>query len=410
MKALSHRWAGPALAALAAGLLIGCLPRDLLVSGTGDDVFVKPVDGLTAAQKEQFNRGRVLFEKVFTPASGLGPLFNNTSCKMCHGFPDSGGGSWEPLTIIAGDVNGAPRTLKEEGGPIISDKAVQGIPLEQFPLSATAISRKISPVTYGLGLIEAIATADITANLGASARKKELGIVGKVNYDGGELGRFGWKDQTGNMRSFTVTAANFEMGLSSAERPYEFFPNMLPQAVASPPLYASVSFVTDWFDKRGAASTSVDLTKQDVDDLAAFQRFQAPPPPLPFTAQALQGEEIFSKIGCAQCHVPSFKTAKNAIGIPAGLTVQLYSDLLLHDMGPLMDDGIKWMGAAKSTEFRTTPLWGLRYRKRFIHDGRTDSIDDAIRNHGGEAAKVVTAFNALDPAARDALRAFLLAI
>ncbi|MBM3266256.1 MAG: hypothetical protein FJZ01_01290 [Candidatus Sericytochromatia bacterium] len=404
----------PALAAgaaVAVALLTGCPPRDFLAA-TSSDVFVKPLPGLTQKQLEQFNRGRALFDKTFTPAEGLGPLFNNTSCKMCHGFPDSGGGSKELLILIAGVQGDAPVTLKEQGGPVISDRALHGIPQEQFPVGTTAISKRISPITYGTGLIEAIATADILANLGQSARRQELGIVGKANYDGPELGRLGWKNQTGNMRNFTVTAANFEMGLTSKERPYEFFPNVLPQAIAAPPLYASASypFVKAFFDSRGAASASLDLTPAQVDDMTFFQRFQAPPPPLPLTVQAAMGKEAFTRIGCAECHVPSFKTAKNAIGIPEGVTANLYSDLLLHDMGPLMDDGIKWQGAAKGTEWRTTPLWGLRFRKVFLHDGRTDSLDDAIRNHGGEGAKVTAAYNALDAASRDAIKAFLMSI
>jgi CxxC motif-containing protein (DUF1111 family) len=90
--------------------------------------------------------------------------------------------------------------------------------------------------------------------------------------------------------------------------------------------------------------------------------------------------------------------------------VALYSDLLVHDMGKPMDDGVI-MGLATGTEWRTMPLWGLRYRKRFLHDGRTDDLDEAIRWHGhGEGAGSVARFEALSSAERQALRAFLAAI
>lgn len=412
------------LAATALALfLVGCqtVSRDLTgstpgVNGNmGDESFTRPLAGLSEANLAAFKRGREIFDKNFTPSDGLGPLYNNTSCKACHGFPNSGGGSAEILTIIAGETaDGAPRTLKEKGGPVISDKAVLNVPLESLPMETKYISKRISPVTYGTGLIEAIPAADITLQLAPSARKQELGISGRTNLDGDKLGRLGYKLQTADMRSFTVTAANFEMGLSSPERPYEFFPNILPQAIAAPPLYATdsakLSFVKSFFDARGAASASVDLTKANVDDLTAFQRYQAPPPPLAFTEQAKQGEEVFKKIGCAECHTPAFKTGPNAIGIPEGMKVAAYSDGLLHDMGAGLADGIIWQGTAKGSEWRTTPLWGLRYRRWLMHDGRTDNLEEAIQLHAGEGQKVTDGYNALAQVSKDALKAFLLSI
>lgn len=411
------------LAAAALGLfLVGCqtVNRDLTAttpgvsSNIGDESFTRPLAGLSEANLAAYKRGRDLFDKNFTPADGLGPLFNNTSCKACHGFPNSGGSSPEILTLIAGETNGAPRTLKEKGGPVISDKSVLNVPLEMFPMEAKAISKRISPATYGSGLIEAIPVGDITAQLAPSARKQELGISGRTNLDGDKIGRFGWKLQTADMRSFTITASNFEMGLSSPERPYEFFPNILPQMLAAPALYATDSaklqFVKEYFDARGAASASPDLTKENVDDLTAFQRYQAPPPPLALTEQAKQGEEVFKKVGCAECHTPSFKTGPNSIGIPEGVTVAAYSDFLLHDMGPELSDGISYMGTAKGSEWRSTPLWGLRYRRWFMHDGRTDNLEEAIQLHAGEGQKVTDAYNALQTVSKDALKAFLLSI
>jgi len=402
-------------AVLVATLLGGCQWLATSGSGTppttslGDSAssFVQPLPGLSDAQVAQYQRGRALFDHTFTPAEGLGPLFNNTSCKACHGFPNSGGASSELLTLIGGDSNGVPRTLKEKGGPVISDWAIAGIPREQFPLAVTAISKRTSPPTFGTGLLEAVATADLTAQLAPDSRKDSLGIRGKANSDGGAIGRFGWKAQTADMLSFTVTAANFEMGLSSPQRPYEFFPNLPPQFLASPSLYASVSFVASYFDQRGAASASPDLTQAQVDDLTAFQRFQAPPAPLPLSLQAKAGQATFQQLGCALCHTPQFKTSPNAIGIPSGLAVNCYSDLLLHDMGPLLDDGIRYQSAAKGSEWRTTPLWGLRFKQRYLHDGRTNSLEEAIMLHSGEGAKVAAAYQALGTSDRSALLAFL---
>lgn len=403
-----------------AAAAIGCsaAPQPTLVSNVpgaiaalGDESFVRPLEGLSKEHLEAYHRGRTLFDKNFTPAEGLGPLFNNTSCKACHGWPNSGGGSAELLTIIgATDAGGAPRTLKEKGGPVISDHAIMGTPREQFPLGTQAISKRTSPPTFGTGLIEAIPADDITARLAASPRREALGIHGRTNVDGGALGRLGWKAQTADMLSFTVTASNFEMGLSSSQRPYEFFANMPPQQLASPAAYPSVGFVKDYFDQRGEAGRKPDLTDEQVKDLTAFQRYQAPPSPLPFTPQAKVGQASFERIGCAECHVPAMVTGANAIGIPAGVNVPLYSDLLLHDMGEALSDGIAWQGRAKGPDWRTVPLWGLRYKQRYMHDGRTNSLEEAIQLHGGEGAQTVAGYNGLDAATREALRAFLLSL
>jgi CxxC motif-containing protein (DUF1111 family) len=70
-------------------------------------------------------------------------------------------------------------------------------------------------------------------------------------------------------------------------------------------------------------------------------------------------------------------------------TVNLFSDLLLHDVGT--GDGIR-QGDAAEGQFRTAPLWGLGQRLFFLHDGRTSDLVDAINAHGGEATRVINNF------------------
>ncbi len=411
---LGARSAGALLIVATAGCTAPARSVDSQVPGAlavlGEEGFVRPVAGLKEDALAAYRRGRTLFDKPFTPDEGLGPLYNNISCKACHGFPNSGGASAELLTLIAGEYNGAPVTLKEDGGPVISDRAVQGVPIEQLPLQTVAVSKRVSPPTYGEGLIEAIPAKAILAGLAPSERRAALGIRGRANWDFNQLGRFGWKAQTGDMVSFTVTAANFEMGLSSPQRPYEFFANMGPQTHASPAAYPGNPVVKTFFDTRGPAARKPDLTAQQVDDLAAFQRYQAPPAPLALTAQARDGAAAFERVGCVACHTPAFKTGANKLGIPEGLDVPLYSDLLLHDMGAELADGIRWQGRAGSQDWRTPTLWGLRFRQRFMHDGRASSLEDAIQWHGGEGQAVTDAYSRLGPGEKDALRAFLMAI
>jgi CxxC motif-containing protein (DUF1111 family) len=53
-------------------------------------------------------------------------------------------------------------------------------------------------------------------------------------------------------------------------------------------------------------------------------------------------------------------------------------------MGATLADNVI-QGDAGPDEFRTTPLWGLGQRLFFLHDGRTDDLLVAIRDHRSAA-------------------------
>jgi CxxC motif-containing protein (DUF1111 family) len=110
------------------------------------------------------------------------------------------------------------------------------------------------------------------------------------------------------------------------------------------------------------------------------------------------GEALFAATGCSSCHVAALSAG--------GRTVRLYSDLLLHDMGPALDDRTV-QGSASGRQWRTAPLWGLASRRRFLHDGRAENLVTAILDHGGEAAFARRRFQRLPPSRRGALLAFL---
>src|SRR5206468_2185726 len=99
------------------------------------------------------------------------------------------------------------------------------------------------------------------------------------------------------------------------------------------------------------------------------------------------GQEVFNTIGCVKCHISSY-TTRSRIAALNGVTIFPYSDFLLHDMGEQLGDGIT-QGSASGRDFRTAPLWGVRYRPVLLHDGRARTLSDAILLHGGEAASVV---------------------
>ncbi|HEY9722460.1 MAG TPA: di-heme oxidoredictase family protein [Oscillatoriaceae cyanobacterium] len=387
----------------------------LLISGYAapapDADPVRPLPGLDAGRLAAFARGRALFEHNWSPEEGLGPLYNDTSCRACHGRHFTGDGSERFVTLVGGLRNGAQIPLVPEGGPAIQDRAIAGVPVEQMPVDARFVSKRISPPTMGLGLIEAIAPSDITAQLAADPLKESLGIRGLANWEFRAIGRFGWKAQKGDIVEFTQNAGEFEMGLSTPGRAREDFPGFhaIPLAKAAGFADSRQPWIAAYFERLYAAGHAVgqpDIGAAQLADLVAFQRYSAPVAPLPPTPERERGRRVFAELHCDVCHTPMRHTSANDVGVPAGLPVPLYSDLLVHDMGPAMDDGLI-QGVAKGAFWRTSPLWGLRYRRAFLHDGRAGSIDGAIRMHGGEAARVIDAYRQLDAQDRQDLRAFL---
>lgn len=139
--------------------------------------------------------------------------------------------------------------------------------------------------------------------------------------------------------------------------------------------------------------------RDDGTILAAMTAFiEALPAPSVGAAIEGKGADLFASIGCAQCHTPVFKTGT--------ADIPLYSDLLLHDLGPALNDGMV-QGAAAGHDWRTTPLWDLGSRVRFLHDGRATSTRAAIGAHDGEAAPAARAFRGLPVEQQASLLLFL---
>ncbi|TMH84951.1 MAG: hypothetical protein E6H45_10240 [Betaproteobacteria bacterium] len=144
-----------------------------------------------------------------------------------------------------------------------------------------------------------------------------------------------------------------------------------------------------------------------IEKFAFFMRFLAPPAPSPDTpggaASIARGMTLFSQIGCALCHTPTLYTGNSTVAALGNQTVNLYSDLLVHDMGIGLADGVS-QGRAGPREFRSAPLWGLGKRVFFLHDGRTSNLIEAIEAHqsgnvffgtASEANLVISLYNVL---------------
>jgi CxxC motif-containing protein (DUF1111 family) len=355
-----------------------------------------PIAGLDSTKAREFTDGLAEFTKVETASTGLGPIFNDVSCVACHRAGGAGGASRVFVTRFGKTVDGVFDPMISEGGPLLQRRAIAPEFVERVPLTANLVIRRITTPVFGLGLMEAIPDAAIRA--GAVA--KGDGIAGKVAVvtdpvSGKEgVGRFGWKAQHASVLGFSADAYLNEMGITNRYFPKDNAPN------GDAALLARADTVTDPEDAANGTTE-----KGDIDRAADFMRYLAPIPRAKATARSAAGERTFGTIGCVKCHTPAMTTGAHPVAALANKRVELYSDLLLHDMGAL-GDGMP-QGAAGAREMRTAPLWGLRLRDMYLHDGRAITVDSAIRAHDGEARIVRERYSALKEADRAALLEFL---
>jgi CxxC motif-containing protein (DUF1111 family) len=385
-------------------LIAGC--DQLTTVGPPDgDVFDAPLDGLSSSEMAAFARGDAEFERQFSPNSGLGPIFNDVSCATCH----SGDGRGQLRNALHRIGEPDNDFLSGVGGPQIQDKAISGAQPEAIP-SGVAVSVRLPPPVFGSGLIEAIPEAAILANADPDDLDGD-GISGRPNFvsaalfvpvtepaggAGLKLGRFGRKAQNAVLLQQVVTAYLEDMGITSPFMPVE---NRNP--LSGVPVEA-IDRVAD-----------PEVLESTVQAVTHYLRALAPPEPGAETAARAEGRTLFHLIQCAACHVPSFQTGPSPLAAASGRTVELYSDLLLHDMGDALADH-RSDGQATGREWRTAPLWGTRLMRHFLdgqalllHDGRARSVEEAILLHGGEALAARNAFATLTAAQRAALLDFV---
>jgi len=381
-------------------------------AGAGDNLAT-----LTAGQKAFFEAGRDAFLEAEGIGDGLGPRFNLDSCAGCHAQPATGGTSpaVNPQVGIAtafGAKNVVPSFIRSDGpvrevrfkfkpdgtrdGGVHALFVISGRVDETGNASTCTIQQedfgaqvarhnvifRIPTATFGLGLVEAIPDATILANRAAnSATKATLGIFGQPqrllptgdpnrNGNDGTIARFGWKAQNKSLLLFSGEAYNVEQGISN-----ELFTQEREEACQ----FKTVpNNITDVDAATGAATIS------DMEKFAFFMRFLAPPEPSTTTpgggASITRGKALFVAIGCALCHTPMLRTGNSPVAALNDQPVNLYSDLLLHNMGPGLADDIV-QGQADGDEFRTAPLWGLGQRIFLLHDGRTTDLLEAISAH-----------------------------
>lgn len=401
-------------------LVAGC---NALLPGapSQDQILEGPVEGLTGQQLAAFVAGDEEFARRFGVADGLGPIFVAASCEACH----VGDGKGHPLFNLRRfgrmGSNGVFDPMRHEGGPQIQNRAILQYVAEVVPQGVTGASLFTAPSVTGLGFLEAVDDATLLA-LADPEDADGDGISGRVQLidpsefiaelvrlellfvedpgrhteiNGRFIGRFGKKASAVNLLHQTVTAYREDMGLTT---------DLIPEDPVNPQVGG---FAGDHVADPEVASST-------VSNVVFYLKTLRPPPRRNAgAADVVAGEALFASAKCTGCHLPELTTGPSRIAALDRKSFRPYTDLLLHDMGPELDDGYT-EGIALTSEWRTPPLWGIGLaeiaqggRGFFLHDGRAKTLREAIELHGGEAAASRAAFRALSPAEQEFLLAFL---
>jgi CxxC motif-containing protein (DUF1111 family) len=264
------------------------------------------------------------------------------------------------------------------------------------------VTTRVGPPIIGRGYLEAVLDSEIERVASEQAQRTDA-IHGRINHvvyasepnadtrfhahHKGDIviGRFGLKARIATLDDFTADALQGDMGITSPLRPTEL---------------VNPDGLTD------DLKPGVDVTIDSVNLRSMYVRLTA----IPKRKDDTNGAALFAQVKCSGCHVPAMRTrADYPIAAIANLEAPIYTDLLLHDMGTDLADGID-DGEATSREWRTAPLIGLRFMKTYLHDSRASSIEQAIALHAGpgsQAAESVSLFRALSPADQATLLAFV---
>ncbi len=381
------------------GILTGCSDGNGRIEFTSASTLGEPLESLTAEETAAFYRGRLLFDRRFRPGEGLGRLFNTASCVTCHADPVSGGSSKRYRNFfVGGFLLPTGQVFPLFPAPSIVLPSYAGLTEARLPIAPAGtpihFAQRNGPPLYGVGLFERVSNTEILSRSDPDDLDAD-GISGRPNIvENGNVGRFGYKCQANNIESFVRGAAFNQMGLTTNP----VLGNGAVVSLRSAPPQVGVPG-DPIVDDDGVPDPEISVA--DIADLIAFNRNLRPPEKSRFSASARSGEGIFEAIGCAKCHVPVIASSLGPVAA--------YTDLLIHDMGAGLADGII-MSSASGSEFRTQPLWGVSLSGPWLHDGSADTLEDAIQRHGGEAEASRAAFAGLSQGDRNAVIAFLEAL
>ncbi len=369
-------------------------PAPVQVPGLG-----VPLAGLDSASLASFRSGARLFGTPANPPQGLGPVFTENSCQACHRDGAPGGSGRRLVTRIGAVVNGVFDPLLEYGGPSIQNNGIgvfHGVNFvgEVVPKQATIVAERRTIPLFGLGLVDAI-PAEAIQNLASQQQSfmpltaGQVSIVVDAATGNPSVGKFGWKAQEPTLQNFVADAMTNELGVTNPIFPSENCPQGNCALLAANPALNNPN------DPNGAA----------LQQFTFYVLCLAPPPRGPSNPSVVAGQAIFANIGCANCHTPTWETGLSPIAPLNNVTFSPFSDFLLHDMGSLGDGIVQ--NQAGPHQMRTAPLWGLRFEGAYLHDGRAETVAQAILAHDGQGQLSRNAFASLTAGQQAQLLAFL---
>jgi CxxC motif-containing protein (DUF1111 family) len=402
------------------------------IDANHSNAFGLPAPNLDAQNLALHNEGDARFNDKFVSAPaqinpGLGPLFNNRSCIACHVLDGRSGLQTNfntpgfmllRLSMPGQNAHGGPLPIPGFGDQL-QDQAIFGYqpegkinlewtyqteyladgttinlrqpnisirnPYQALPAGHMISARMPMPV-FGLGLLEEIPVDQIMAKQDIDDRNQD-GISGKANWvwdpisQSQQLGRFGWKANVSNLLHQNAAAYANDMGIAN---PIDM-----------------------------AGKSSPDISMETLKNVTLYtQTLAVPMARDQHQPNVVAGKRLFEKINCQDCHAGPYRTGPSKTPALAGQKIYPFTDMLLHDMGPdLADNRPDFL--ASGQEWRTRPLWGLGLsikingHQNFLHDGRAQSIEEAILWHGGEAIASKNAYKKLNKFERSYLISFL---
>jgi CxxC motif-containing protein (DUF1111 family) len=400
-------------------------PNDLFngfgALGTPIDECVAEPEPPTARGNGRFEDNKFIFSERETVADGLGPTYNDVGCVECHQSIDVGAFGQQMEFRAGRIVNGA--FVDAAGGQLIHARGTDSDIVEHITTGDNVRSFRVVTSTLGDGFVECLSNTVLQNNVAAqpSAQRGTLTAVPVVEANNVlRIGRFGWKSQHASLVSFAGDAYLNEMGITNKFDGTNGRSSNDPAAGTTENPCSTAEGVKNC---TGAPFDPIPDPEDDGNDVLAFADFmaatRAPGRQNPIPAAAVRGDPLFTSTGCAVCHTRTLQTAApgtsingGAFTVPAALgnkIIHPFSDFALHNIGT--GDGIVQNGGqSTANQIRTSPLWGIRARNRFLHQGLNVTISEVIQLHAGQATAARNNFNALTAAQRSDLLAFVLSL
>jgi len=376
----------------------------------------------TARGNGRFEDNKFIFSERETIEDGLGPTYNDVGCVECHQSVDVGAFS-QAMEFRAGHItNGA--FVDAPGGQLIHARGTDSDIVEHISTAETVKAFRVTTSTIGDGFVEALSNTALQNNVAAQPLGQRGTLTQVPVTEAGNalrIGRFGWKAQQASLLSFAGDAYLNEMGITN---PFDGFGGRSSSAADAGthenPASTAEGVINVTFP---SAFDPVADPEDDGDDVLAFADFmaatRAPGRQNPIPAAAAAGDSLFTSVGCAVCHTRTFTTAApgtlingGAFTVPTALgnkIIHPFSDFALHNIGT--GDGIvQNAGQGSANMMRTAPLWGIRARNRFMHEGLNVTIFDTIQLHAGQATTARNNFNSLTATQQNNLIAFVLSL